>query len=426
MGGVSTAAPVDAIGAVYWNPAGPGRLESNEIGIGGEMIIPDINVSSALPGGPTGTTRSDSGVGLLSDLGWLYHVNEQMTASLGILTLAGGGVTLPGDAANPIFAPTGPNGNIVFGPQHSSMTIVQLLPTLSMSVTEKLTVGIGPTISAAIVSFTPAFFAGPNDANGDGLFSFPDGSNTRPYWGGGFRAGAIYSLTSTVDVGFSYSSPTWFETWKFYSADEVGNAQTLRLNANLPAIYSWGVAYRGIERLLLAVDLRYIDYRNTDLFGERFIDSGLNWSSVFVTAVGSRYQLTDRIALMAGYIYNQNPVPDVGTFFNIQAPGITKHSVSVGTSMDITDSITASLAYVHAFHNTVSGSPAEAAGADVTIGTEADSIVIGLYTRFGGSARKTCGTSVCTEVSMESTPTTEAPPAESEASETVETATIVQ
>lgn len=398
MAGVSTATPVDAIGAVYWNPAAPSRLESNEVGIGGEMIIPDLDVTSSLPGGPIGRTRSDSGLGMLSNLGLVYHVNDRITASMGVLTSAGGGVTFPGDPSNPILAPTGPNGQVILGPNHSSMTIVQVMPSLSMQVTEKWFVGLGPTISGAIVSFTPAYFGGVNDANGDGRFSFFDGSNTRPYWGGGFRVGTVYSLNENWNFGFSYTSPTWYETWKFYSANELGVPRTLTLKANNPAIYSWGIAYGGIDKLLLSTDLRFIDYKNADLFGSKIIDSGLNWSSVFASAFGARYQLSQRIAMMGGFLYNTNPVPTVGTLFNVQAPGITKYSLSVGASADLTDSINLALAYVHAFHNSVSGQPAQAIGANMTLGAAADSIVVGINVKFGNKGRDCC-TSSCSTLS---------------------------
>lgn len=35
MGGVSTANPEDAIGALYWNPAAIGRLRRSEVAVGG-------------------------------------------------------------------------------------------------------------------------------------------------------------------------------------------------------------------------------------------------------------------------------------------------------------------------------------------------------------------------------------------------------
>ena len=48
MGGASTAAPVDAAGAGYWNPAGLSWLESSEVYLGAEMLWGDPVLSSSV------------------------------------------------------------------------------------------------------------------------------------------------------------------------------------------------------------------------------------------------------------------------------------------------------------------------------------------------------------------------------------------
>ena len=48
------------------------------------------------------------------------------------------------------------------------------------------------------------------------------------------------------------------------------------MQAQIPAIYSWGVAYKGIEHALIDVDLRYFDYeKNRYLFPDQA--SQLGW-----------------------------------------------------------------------------------------------------------------------------------------------------
>ena len=76
-------------------------------------------------------------------------------------------------------------------------------------------------------------------------------------------------------------------------------------------MFSWGVAYKGLPKTLIDVDLRYIDYANTSLFGTKVIDGGLGWQSVFAVALGGQYQATDRITLRGGYLYNTNPIRPV-------------------------------------------------------------------------------------------------------------------
>src|SRR5439155_14941855 len=91
--------------------------------------------------------------------------------------------------------------------------------------------------------------------------------------------------------------------------------------ASLPQILSWGVAYKGLPKTLIDVDLRYIDYANSELFGQKVIDGGLGWRSVFAVALGAQYQATDRLTFRAGYLYNTNPIPNPVTLFNADFRG---------------------------------------------------------------------------------------------------------
>lgn len=207
MGGASTAAALDAAGANYWNPAAISALPFSEVVIGGQLFYPDIRLGSSIPRDGqviSGRTRSDSGLGLLSGLGVVYHDEcSPLTYGLGLNTLAGAGVNYPGEANNPVLAPGGRLGVFAGGPVAASMTILQVAPSVAYKVTERLAVGFGPTVDVALISFDPAFFAAPDDASGDGIFTFPTGAHSRPFWGGGFRAGALFSVTDGLDVGFS-------------------------------------------------------------------------------------------------------------------------------------------------------------------------------------------------------------------------------
>jgi hypothetical protein len=41
---------------------------------------------------------------------------------------------------------------------------------------------------------------------------------------------------------------------------------------------------------------------------------------VFAVADGGLYQRTDRAAVSAGYVFNENPIRHVGTLFSVQSP----------------------------------------------------------------------------------------------------------
>ncbi|HVJ83734.1 MAG TPA: outer membrane protein transport protein, partial [Planctomycetia bacterium] len=274
----------------------------------------------------------------------------------------------------------------------SSMTLLQLAPTVATKLGEKLAVGFGPTIAVAVASFDPAYFGGTNDANGDGVGTFPTASHMRPFWGGGFRAGAVYSLSERIDVGFGYTSPQWYETWRAYARDEIGNPLTLNLPVTLPAIYSLGAAIRPNDELLVGADLRFFDYRTTKLFGTPIVDGGIGWESVWSIAVGGQYRLSERLAVQSGYVYNNNPIPSVGTLFNIQAPAITQNTFSCGASYSLTDALAMSLGYSYGFKNTLEGPVREATGAGVKIETSVHALLFGVQVKYGCcAARPACG-----------------------------------
>lgn len=404
MGGASTAQAADALGALFWNPATISGLPQSEAIIGAELLIPDANVGSTIPanalgpfGPPTtlsGTTHSQSGVVPITGIGVVYRPAESpMTFGLGVVTLAAGGVNFPGDANNPILAPTGPfngpgpaNPSLILGPQASAAQILSIIPSASYQASERLAFGFSPMIDVALASFDPATFAGAQDANGDGQFSFPSATHSHAFWGGGFRFGGTYRVTDSLVAGFSYTSPQWFETWTFNSKTETGQALRVQTPFMLPMIYSLGLSYGALDSLLFNVDVRYLDYANTQMLGQLPRDGGAGWKSIWAVASGARYQLMPGASVQLGYIYNQNPIPDNFALLNMQLPCLTQHTLSAGLFSQLNESIGLSLAYVHGFKNTITGSIFPLRGTSGTLDMEYNSVVLSLHIRFGANS----------------------------------------
>src|SRR5262249_46315748 len=147
------------------------------------------------------------------------------------------------------------------------------------------------------------FFA-PLSPSGGGLFTFPSATDGRPYWGGGFKVGAFYHVLPSVDVGFGYTSPQWIENLVWNARDPAGNPVTVVLPVQVPAIYSAGMSVKPTDRLLVAVDCRFIDNVNSTPFGLKPVAGGLGWQDVFTAAVGVQYQFSPRFSGRLGYSYN--------------------------------------------------------------------------------------------------------------------------
>lgn len=393
MAGASTAAPVD-FGSTYWNPANLSGLDRPEFLLGSELIIPSTHLTTSVPAGAFGgifprqgrygVSRSDSGVvpNLATGVAFRLRDDSPWTLGLGVFGFVGGNVNFAGSATTPLLSPRRPPQSFGFGPIWANASMLTFNPSASIRLTDRLSVGGGPVISTMTLGLAPAFFApGPRDEFG--LNTFPYATNSRTFWGGGFQLGLLFELSEDWNLGFSYKSPIWQERWGFNAATPDLAARRIGIQAQIPAIYSWGVAYKGIERALIDVDLRYFDYANTALFGQSIRDGGLGWRSIFAVAVGGQYALTDRLTIRGGYLYNTNPIPDTATLFNVQLPGIITNTLSLGGSYKMTDDITLSLAWVHGFRNAIEGGVREEPEATAKVDSQYDSIVLGLNIQFG-------------------------------------------
>lgn len=397
MAGASTAAPVD-FGSSYWNPATLSGLPRQEFLLGSELIIPSTHLTTSLPAGaingtfPTqsrfGTARSNSGVVSNLATGFALRLAEDspVTLGLGVFGYVGGGVNYAGSYNTPLLTPRKPPNFFGVGPIYANASVLSVNPMVSYQATDKLAVAAGPVVTTASVSFNSAFFApGPKDSTG--LSTFPGATNGRPFWGGGFQFGLLYELDEAWNVGFSYKSPIWQERWTFNTSNPNQSPRTVGIQAQLPAIYSWGVAYKGYPGALVDVDLRYFDYPNADLYGQPYSQGGLNWRGVFAVATGASYDLTDRVTLRGGYLYNTNPISGAGTLFNIQSPGNIQHTLSIGASLKITENIVLTAAWVHGFRAYNHGTVTQIPGESVSFDSQLDSIIAGINVQFGGPKR---------------------------------------
>ena len=403
MAGASTAAPLSAAGALYWNPATLSGLPRSELEAGAELLFVHSSVESSIapgslaPGFPpvnlAGRTSSDTGVAPLPTIGLaIVPEDSPLSYGLGIFAVAGFGVDYAGTATNPALSARPPVG-VGFGPIYSNLDVLQVAPAVSLQVTDRISVGVGPTLNLARLRIDPFLLASPDNGNGDPFYTYPPGSHDSTTWGAGFDVGAYYR-GDEWSFGASYRSPQWFDTFTLNSQDEAGRARRLRYGLDLPAIISLGTAYTGLERWLFAADVRYFNYSGAKGIGDGGYQAdgaarGPGWNSIFSVALGTQYQWSDALSLRAGYCWNQNPAPDSEATINIVSPAIIEHTVSVGASLALTSDLSASFAYLHGFENSMAGPinvfPRGAIpGSSVVNSASFDSVVASLNLKFGG------------------------------------------
>ena len=216
MAGASTAAPLSTAGTLFWNPAAISELERSEVEVGAELLFPHSSVTSRVapgalgpgvpPVGLSGRTNSDAGASPLPTIGLVYSPEDsKLSFGVGVFALAGFGVDYGGSRANPLLTAPPPNG-VGFGPVYSNFQVLQIHPAVAYQVTDRLSLGAGPTLNLATLQVAPAILAAPDNANGDAFFTYPQGTHSETTWGGGFDVGAYYRADAWAVGDFGQES----------------------------------------------------------------------------------------------------------------------------------------------------------------------------------------------------------------------------
>ncbi len=393
MAGAATAAPIDAAGALLWNPASISGLPSSEVDFGMELLLPTEKLSSSFAAyGLQGSTSGEPGVSIIPEVAWAHKCEDSpWSYGLGIFAIGGFQTNYPASLTNPVLTPQPPNG-VGLGRVSSMAEFYQIVPTVCFAVTEKLSVGFAPTLTLAKLDVNPVVFVAPDDSAGTG-YTYPTGDSTRYHFGGGFQLGVYYAADEGWNFGFCFKSPQWFETFNSNTVDELGRPEVASARFDYPLILSLGTSYTGIENWLFACDVRYFNYGGTAGFGSpaAFNASGavtgLGWKNIVSLHTGAQYYATQRLTLRLGYQYNPDPIGSDEAFFNVASPLIIEHVLGTGLSYRLTCNEIVSVAYLHGFQNEVSG-PIQAPGlgaipgTSVTSNISADAVAAGLTIQY--------------------------------------------
>jgi long-chain fatty acid transport protein len=386
MAGAATGCPLDAAGALNWNPASISGLNSSEMSFSMGLILPQTELGSHV--GPlTGWDCGEPGVIPVPSMAFVHQVeNSPWSYGLGIYGIGGSTVNYSSDPANPILRPQTSAVMPGLGRLSANVDVVQMAPTISYKLTEHLSFGIAPTITMAKLYASPLFLGSKNP---DATWS--SGVGTRYAWGGGVQAGLYYTTDSNWHYGASLKSPQWVESFRYKSETNTGLPRTIIFDLDYPLVASVGMAYSGFDKWVFAMDARYFDYANTpgfELSGFNADGSamGVGWNSIASLCFGVERQISDCLFLRGGYSVNENPIPSDSVQYNVASPLIIQHSIHSGLSYVFAENWMATLAYVHCFENQATGplhnAAGPVAGTWVSSKASADEVSLGITKRF--------------------------------------------
>jgi len=392
MGGVGVAAPQDLLGAFYHNPAGLMGFKGTRFDLSMEMFKPDRTLTATAPTqqGPfTGTQASKSEFVPIPAFGWSTELKDgKVVVGLGGLGIGGFGVDYRQNNMHPLLAPRAMGG---FGQVYSNFSLLKVSPAVAFAPSERLWIGLSANVDWSSLAVDPFPAASP-----DGSF-YPSATAADGAFGFGFQAGLIYRLTEAASLGLAYTSTQAFEefSWNSMVADPndpaYGTHREFSFGLDVPAVVAGGLALEVTPNLLLAADGKYVMYSSTTGFDDTGFDAtgavkGFGWNDIFVVAAGAQLQATDRVRIRGGYNFSENPVPDEYSFFNVAAPAIVQHHLTLGAGFELVEGLEVSAAYYRAFEGEVSGAMwhpmmGEIPGSNVTSTMTEDSFIVQFSTR---------------------------------------------
>ena len=329
--GATTIAHTDDPSAIFWNPALINKLEGTQIQLGTTIIFPSRKFESDIPGE---TFKTEPDVFFPSTLFVTHKFNDKISAGLGVFNPFGLATKWPDDWEGKYLA------------TNSEMTTFNINPVISYQITPHIAFAAGLDLLLLDATFERKinlpFFGIPDDGNqkfeGDGT-------------GVGYNFGILIEPHKNISIGASYRSeikvdidgdatfdlpPITPQLIRDFFPNTPGNT-----DITLPQQVHVGIYYKGFDPLTFEVALRWEGWSSYDrlkinvnkpvLGTTTPIDEKKDWEDTYSGSIGAKYQLNNSVALLAGYLYQGNPIPD--ETFEPAIPDANAHLFCVGTSI---------------------------------------------------------------------------------------------
>ena len=330
---------------LFGNPAGMSRLDRTEVSGGFATIFASTDISDAR-GALPGSNKGDMVPNAVVPFGYLVTpLNERWHAGLGI------------------YAPFGVISDYEKGFQgryhglHSNVQVVTLQPTLSYQVSDRVSVGFGPTINqikGKLTRNSPHAVApgvGPDthvSVKGDDI-------------GYGFNAGVLVALTEQLSWGLTYHSKvdytlegrtrvrgsvapglngTYDASLDFTTPESIDTSISWHLDPRwtLYAGTTW-TRWSRLDKIVIENDGVAAAYQGR--IG--VIQEDMQWDDIWSWAVGASYQLNPQWVLRAGFTVDPSPTND--THRTVRVPVSDRKVFSLGAGWDVTPDLTLDVAY---------------------------------------------------------------------------------
>ena len=342
----------------YHNPALITEFKGTQIEVGTILIFPSREFKSAETGK---TEKTESQVFYPSTLFLTRRLGDRFTAGLGVFSPFGLGTDWGKEWEGRYLA------------TNSEMQTFNINPNIAWKVNDKLAVAAGldfilldatleKNINSPFILVAAGLPAALVAGLADGESKFEgDGE------GYGYNLGLVYRPVENWSFGASYRSRIDVDVdgkAKFRRATSQNalintTLQTLfpdtdgSTEINLPPQLFIGACSKGMDKLTVELGARwegwssYEDltfYFDQPVTGSKTSTTEKNWKDTWSYSIGAKYDLNHTFAILGGYRFDDNPVPD--DTFEPRIPASDKHCISVGAKKTF-GNLVASVSYYY-------------------------------------------------------------------------------
>jgi long-chain fatty acid transport protein len=367
MGGAGIAYPQDSIAAAT-NPAGMVWL-GNRTDVGLDFFSPDRDSNITGNGMVNGSfDGNDKSLFIMPEFGYNRMITDK--TAFGVSLFGNGGMNSSYTSAIPLFGTT-----------KAGVDLSQafLAATWSFKVAENESFGISPYF--AYQRFKATGLQNFDNATWSSAPGFVTDNGYDASTGFGVRVGWLKQLSRVTTVGATYQTKTSmsrFDKYKGLFAEQG--------SFDIPENYGLGFAFKVNPKVDVAVDVVRINYGGVDSIANSLLTGaqmgssngpGFGWQDETVYKLGIAYRPSDSLVYRFGYNYGKQPIPADQTLLNILAPATVEQHITLGATWTLSKDRELTVAYMHAFGKTISGSnsiPASFGGGEANLEMHEDSL----------------------------------------------------
>ncbi len=387
MGGGGVGVPTGVIGALHYNPALMTRLGYIRFETGTEFFKDDLSATSVTAGGVSRTTKSVGEVGVLPAVAFVIHPKDKKFAfGWSLMAVAGFRANWPADPQNLMLAPL-PFG---FGRLNTELAMTKVTFSFGYDILPKWSVGLSAVTFQGRLLVTPNPVEEPDIfgtfAQGNFIAYRPTVSVPSTRYGMTVQVGTYYEINPLVSVGVSFTPRQKFNRYSWVSTHanpllaNFDTDRTVTIKIDGPPVLSFGVGFRPTSKLKIALDGRWVGYKNTQGIGKapddiykgttyegtgggltppneaqvgpsgplpRFALVSIGWQNIWIGMLGAEYEATSRIKARAGINLNQSPIKDSITLNSGGTPSVFNQHYAAGLSAKVLENFSIDLGFYY-------------------------------------------------------------------------------